>query len=391
MLLPPKLDKLPVGFHLIERPGLHLQVTGPNAKSWVYRYTSPTTGRVRYLGLGGANSISLEDAKEAVREPRKQRAQGIDPIDAARAKREAAKPVPTITFGECAQRYFETHKAGWRHAKHIAAWESSLRREIRPGLGHLAPDAVDTAAVLSVLQPRWKTSPIMANKTRARLEQIIDYCTAHGYRTGDNPARGKGHMHILLGDVKRREKTEHHEAMAYKDVPAFMKELAKREGSGPRALEFVILTACRTAEVLGAQWHEVDLTNAVWTIPAERMKVGKAHKVPLSTQAVALLKRMEDVRESDTVFPGYSRKQPTLHAGALIQSLRKMGHGAITTHGFRSAFRDWAAECTDHPREVAELSLAHQVGSEVERAYRRTSLFDRRRALMQEWADYIVY
>jgi integrase len=388
MLLPPKLDKLGPGFHLIEAPGLYLQVTGPKAKSWLYRYTSPISGKVRYLGLGPANAITVQRAKELVREPRQQRAEGIDPIDARKAKRETDKPAPTITFGECAEEYFRVHRRKWKHAKHIAAWEASLRREIIPGLGHLAPNAVDTAAVLRVLEPRWETSPVMANKTRARLEQIIDYCTAHGYRTGDNPALGK-HVSILLGDVKRREKTEHHEAMAYKEVPAFMKELARREGSAVRALEFVILTACRTNEVLGARWHEVDITNAVWTIPGGRMKTGNPHRVPLSDAAVALLKRMADVRESDAIFPGYSR--PTLHAGALIQSLRKMGHSKITTHGFRSAFRDWAADCTDHAREVAELCLAHQVGSEVERAYRRTSLYDRRRELMQAWADYLNY
>lgn len=386
MLLPPKLDKLPVGFHLIEQPGLHLQVTGPTAKSWIYRYTSPTTGKVRYLGLGPANSISLQKAKELVREPREQRALGVDPIDARKARREAAKPAPTITFGECAQRYFETHKKNWKHAKHIAAWESSLRREIIPGLGHLAPNAVDTAAVLRVLQPRWQASPIMANKTRARLDQIIDYCTAHGYRTGDNPAAGK-RMSILLGDVKRREKTEHHEAMPYQEVPAFMKELAKHEGTAARALEFVILTTCRTAEVLGARWYEIDLTKALWTIPGERMKVGEKHEVPLSSAAVALLKRMAEVQESDVVFPGYSN--PTLHAGSLIQSLRKMGHGAITTHGFRSAFRTWAAECTDFAHEVAELCLAHQVSKETVRSYKRTTLIDKRRDLMQAWANYL--
>jgi integrase len=377
--------KLGPGLHN-DGDGLCLQVgAGTNNRSWIYRYS--LNGKTRYLGLGSARHIPLKRARELAQEPRRLRAEGIDPIERRKVEREAAKPAPTVTFEQCAVRYVTTHSPSWKHPKHRAAWESTLRRHVLPVLGATPVNAIETSDVMRVLSLIWAATPDTASKVRARIESILDAAKAAGHRNGDNPARWRGHLENLLAQPSKLRPKVHHPAMAYQQVPAFLRELRGRKGTAARALEFVILTACRSAEATGARWGEIDVDGAVWIVPAERMKVGKEHRVPLSRPALAVLRRMAAERENEFVFPGHAN--PTLDATSMAKMVARMGVTRATIHGFRSAFRDWAADCSDARSEVAELALAHQVGSEVERAYLRTSLFDRRRALMDDWAAYL--
>jgi integrase len=377
-----QIFKLGPGLHS-DGDGLCLQVaTGPNNRSWIYRYS--LNGKTRYMGLGPASAITLKRARELVAEPRRLRAEGIDPIDQRKAQR-AAKPVPT--FSECAAQYVAAHAPSWKHPKHRAAWESTLRRDVLPVLGAMPVNAIETADVLRVLTPIWSVKPDTASKVRARIESILDAAKAAEHRSGENPARWRGHLENLLPQPSKLRPKVHHPAMAYQQVPRFVRDLRGREGTAARALEFVILTAARSAEVTNARWDEVDMGNSVWKVPGERMKAGREHRVPLNGPAMALLQRMAADRENEFVFPGHAK--PTLDETSMAKMLARIGVTGATIHGFRSAFRDWAADCSDAPREVAELALAHQVGTDVERAYRRTSLFDRRRALMDEWAAYL--
>jgi integrase len=282
------------------------------------------------------------------------------------------------------------HRAGRQNAKHALQWASTLATYVEPVFGSVSVQAIDTGLILKSLEPIWTEKPETATRVRGRIEAILDWTKARGYRTGENPARWRGHLDMLVPAKLKVRAVKHHAALAYSALPALVQALSGQEGvGGARALEFTILTAARTAETIGAQWTEFDLDQRLWTVPADRMKAGKEHRVPLWDRAVALLEAAKALRTQDQefVFPGAKRSKP-LSNMAMTAVLRRMGHGNITVHGFRATFRDWAAERTDFSGEVVEMALAHSVGDKVEAAYRRGDLFEKRRRLMTEWAGY---
>ena len=293
----------------------------------------------------------------------------------------------TLTFKEASASYIASHKAGWRNGKHASQWENTLAAYAEPVLGALSIQAIDTGLVLKVLEPIWSAKPETASRVRGRIEAVLDWAEVRGLRRGENPARWRGHLDNLLPATAKVRRVEHHAALPYAELPGFIAKLRAQEGVAARALEFTILTAARTGDTIGALWDEVNTPDKVWIVPAERMKAGKEHRVPLSPRALAILKDEQEVRTSDYVFPGGKAGKP-LSNMAMTEVLRRMGRGDITVHGFRSTFRDWAAERTNFPSEVVEMALAHAVGDKVEAAYRRGDLFEKRRRLMAEWASY---
>jgi integrase len=367
--------------------GLYLRIGPSGAKSWIYRYRND--GRRHDLGLGPYPDISLAQARDRAMQQRKLRLNGQDPLLTRRAGRDAARlaAAKAITFKACGEAYIGAHRAGWRSNKHLAQWEGSLAAYVYPVLGVLPVQAVDVALVMKVLEPIWTTKPETASRTRGRIESILDWAKARGYRQGENPARWRGHLENLLPARRKVRRVEHHAALPYSETAAFISALHQRDGVAARAMEFLILTAGRTNEVLGARWDEFDLDDRVWTVPADRMKSAKQHRVPLSAPAMALLKQMAAARVSDFVFPGRADGKP-LFSLTLLKFLGRIGRGDLTTHGFRSTFRDWAAERSDFPAEVAEMALAHVVGDKVEAAYRRGDLFEKRRQIMEAWAKF---
>ena len=367
--------------------GLWLQVTGKGGKSWIFRFT--LNGKSREMGLGAANTFSLAEARDKALACRKQCAEGIDPIEARNARRDAARieAAKAITFRQCATAYIEAHKAGWRNAKHAAQWTATLETYAYPAFGDLPVQSVDTGLVMRAVEPIWATKPETATRVRGRIESILDWAATRGFRRGENPARWKGHLANLLPKRSRVKKVEHHAALPFAEVPAFMRALGEQPGVAAKALAFTILTAARTGETIGARWSEIDLDAGVWTVPAERMKAGVEHRVPLSDPAVQILRDMATVRSSDFVFPGGKRGRP-LSNMAMLKTLERMNRDDLTVHGFRSSFRDWASETTAFPSEVVEAALAHTIESKVERAYRRGDLFQKRRELIAAWAAY---
>lgn len=378
--------------------GLWLQVTEgapdehgrrPINRSWIFRYMLHS--RARAMGLGPLHTVSLADARERATHARRQRLDGIDPIEARKAAMTAARldAAKSITFADCATRYIEAHKAGWRNEKHADQWTSTLDTYAAPIIGKLPVQSVDVGLVLKVLEPIWRTKPETASRVRGRIEAVLDWASARGYRAGENPARWRGHLEQLLPARAKVRKVQHHPALPYAELGSFMAALRAEEGVAARALDFTILTAARTSEVLNARWEEFDLDAKVWTVPGERMKAGRSHRVPLSSAAIATLEAMREIRERDhpCVFPGGKRGKP-LSNMAMLKVLERMKRNDLTAHGFRSTFRDWAAERTNYPREVAEGALAHVVADKVEAAYRRGDLFDKRRRLMDEWAKF---
>jgi integrase len=291
-----------------------------------------------------------------------------------------------MTFDECREAYIRAHAAGWRNPKHHQQWENTLKTYCSPVFGRVAVQAVDVALVMKVLEPIWSTKPETASRLRGRIEAILDWAKVRGLRTGENPARWRGHLDHLLPARAKVRKVKHHAALPYIQIATYLDELRKRESTAARALEFAILTATRTNEVIGARWDEIDLAVRVWIIPESRMKAGREHRVPLSDAAISVVKFMQSVRQNEYVFPGDSRA--SLSNMALLMTLRRMNRGDLTTHGFRSTFRTWAAERTSFPREVIESALAHTVGNKVEAAYQRGDMFDKRRRLMDAWAQF---
>jgi integrase len=367
--------------------GLYLRVAPGGAKGWIFRYGG--RGRRRDMGLGGYPAIGLAQARELAGECRSVLAAGLDPIAARKEKRAAlaVEAAKAMAFADCANAYINAHEAGWRNPKHRQQWKNTLRTYVSPVLGKLPVAAVDTGLVVKVLEPIWTRKPETASRVRGRMEAVLDWAKVRGYRTGENPARWRGHLDHLLPAKAKVRKVEHHAALPYAQAGAFVASLRQQPGISARALEFLILTATRTSETLGATWDEVDMKANLWTIPAGRMKAGKEHRVPLSDVALAVLKEMREIRHSDYVFPGARDGRP-LSEMSLLMLLRRMNHGDITAHGFRSTFRDWAAERTTFEREVAEMALAHAIPDAVEAAYRRGDLFDKRRKLMDAWAAY---
>jgi integrase len=356
--------------------GLYLSISPNGGRRWVFLYRwhkKPTE-----IGLGSARYVTLARARELASRARTKLADGINP-------KEASKPFVGATFEECANRVIEAMRPSWRNSKHAAQWDMTLRKYAAP-LHRLPADKITTDDVLGVLKPLWKEKPETASRLRGRIERVLDAAKAQGLRSGDNPARWRGHLDQLL--PRRQQLTRgHHSAMSYADVPAFVAGLQSRQATAALALEFAILTAARSGEVLGARWGEFDLERAVWTVSATRMKAGREHRVPLSRRALRIVKTLSEARESDFVFPGQKLGRP-LSVMALEMVLRRMKLDEVTVHGFRSAFRDWAAECTNFTNDVCEAALAHLIKNKAEAAYRRGDLFDKRRKLMEAWATY---
>jgi integrase len=345
--------------------------------------------RPREMGLEPVNVISLAEARKRAAECRRMRHDGIDPIEARRAQRDQKKleAAKSMTFDACADAYIEAHQASWRNEKHRDQWRNTLNSYASPVFGSMPVQAVDVALVMKALEPIWKTKPETASRLRGRIEAVLDWAAVRGYRKGENPARWRGHLDKLLPARAKIQKVEHHAALPYDQIGEFSAALRGQEGIGARALEFLILTAARTGEIIGARWGEVDLEDKIWVVPETRMKAGREHRVPLSGAALTILKQMNEIRDGDFVFPGGKKAKP-LSNMAMLAVLRRMGRNDLTAHGFRSTFRDWAAERTNFPREVVEMALAHTIESKVEAAYRRGDLFQKRRQLMEAWARY---
>src|SRR5215813_5177893 len=371
---------------LADGSGLYLQVKHCNARSWIFRYFRD--GKSHEMGLGSLKAVSLAAARLKAAECRGLLAAGIDPIaarDAERSQR-AAEDARAMTFDQCADAFIKAHSSGWKNQKHIAQWQATIRTYVSPVFGSLPVQAVDVALVLKVLEPIWTTKPETAARLRGRIESVLNWAKARGYRAGENPALWKGHLDNLLPARSKLAKVKHHVALPFDQAPQFIDALHREDGIAPLALEFAILTAARTGEIIGGRWNEIDLAGNVWTVPASRMKGGREHRVPLSAQALAVLNKVSKGEAEDFIFA--RRKKRPLSNMALLMVLRRMGQTNLTVHGFRSTFRDWAAERTNFPSEVAEIALAHSVGDKVEAAYRRGDLFDKRRRLMEAWAEY---
>jgi integrase len=380
------LSKRP-GMHAMgDPPGLYLLVTD-GARSWILRYM--LGGRRRDLGLGSYGTVTLEEARDEAREHRKEIRKGNDPIELKREHRDLARLAKSErkTFAACVDKYLEAHADGWRNPKHRAQWRSTLDTYTGTILGPVSVAAVNTTLVYQVLEPIWRTKTETASRLRGRIESVLDWATSRGYRRGDNPARWKGHLDNLLVAPAKVSKVRHLAALPYADVGTFMEALRAQEGIAAAALEFAVLTAARSGEVRGAKWGEIDLDGKTWTIPDERMKAKREHRVPLSDAALKVIRRMDKNRLGDFVFPGAKEDKP-LSDMSLTAVLRRMKRNKITVHGFRSTFRDWCADSTSYPQHVAEMALAHTIGDKVEAAYRRGDLFDKRTRLMAEWARY---
>lgn len=376
--------------------GLHLLVKESGARSWVYRFM--LRGKARDIGLGAASgpeAISLAKARDKADALRQKVKAGIDPLterdrEAAEALAAArAAQIAGITFKAVADAYIAANEEGWRNAKHRQQWKNTLATYVNPVIGDLPVAEIGTPHVLQILDPIWKEKPETASRVRGRIETILDAAKARGYRDGENPARWRGHLAQIL-PARRRLSRGHHKALSYENVPPFIGSLRKRDATAALALEFCILTAARTGEVIGATWNEIDLDKAVWTIPAGRMKAGREHRVPLAPRALEILEAVKQLGGS-WLFSGNPKNsadaRPSLSGMAMTMLLRRMKVDA-TVHGFRSAFRDWAAECTGYAHETCEMALAHVIGNKAEAAYRRGDLFEKRRRLMSDWASY---
>ncbi len=367
--------------------GLWLSVKTPTNRAWIFRFTF--AGRTRVMGLGPANLVSLAEAREAAQVARRLVFQGIDPIEKRRSERQVQQPREGETFKAVASQYIEAHAAGWKKAAHAGQWLGSLTTYAFPIVGDVHIADVDTAAVLKILEPIWRTKTETASRVRGRVEAVLDYAKSRGWRDGDNPARWRGHLSNLLPARSRVAKVRHFSALPWAEIAPFMGRLRAQDSLGALAMQFAILTAARTSEAIEAQWSEINLQSATWLIPAERMKAGREHRVPLSDAALAVLRQVAELRADLSpaafVFPGRADDRP-LSNMALLALLRRMEREDLTTHGFRSTFRDWAAEATDYTSELAEAALAHVVRDKVEAAYRRGDLFTKRAAMMQDWA-----
>ena len=381
------------GMHFVGTvPGLILQVSSaakspdaPNAASWIFRTT--IGGKRRDIGLGSYPKVTLAKAHALARETSEKIGKGVDPIVEKREARSklSASRLAVMPFSEAAQKYIEAFKSGWRNPKSAAQWAASLETYAFPFIGAVGVADIELAHIKRVLDPIWTTKTETASRVRGRIENILDWCTVQGFRKGENPARWRGHLEHLLAARSDVAEVEHHAALPWREIGAFMPLLRKVEGMGARALEFSILCAARSGEVRGATWGEIDLELALWTIPASRMKAKREHVIPLSSGAVALLRSLPRVEGCDVVFP--NTKGTPLSDATLTAVLKRMGV-AVTAHGFRSTFRDWGGESSSYPREVVEHALAHQLADKAEAAYQRGTLLDKRRRLMQSWFEF---
>jgi integrase len=381
-----KIKHLKSGMHA-DGLGLYLKVRPGDSKSWVFRYR--VKGKLRDMGLGPLHTVSLAEARDKAEACRIMRLKGIDPLE-ERLREQSAKAIEAataITFEKCAETYITTHRDEWKNGKHAEQWTTTLQTYVYPVFKDKPVAAIDDALVLKVLQPIWKEKTETASRVRGRIERILDWARVMRYRTGDNPARWRGHLDHLLPKRSKVSIVSHHAALPIDDTPSFVQTLQREETVVARAFEFCILTATRTNETMGMRWNEYDEKNQLWTVPAARMKAGRDHRIPLAQSAVRILSEMQDVRIGDFVFPGGVQERP-LSSMAFLMLLRRLKRTDITAHGFRSTFRDWAAERTDFPNEVVEMALAHTISNKVEAAYRRGDLFEKRRQLAEAWATF---
>lgn len=386
----------------LSKPGLHgdgggltLQITKTGAKSWLFRFMRD--GKAYGMGLGATHTVSLQEARQKALEARKLLSDGINPLTAKKQNRiaTALENARMMTFDQCAQAYITAHRASWKNVKHADQWTNTIATYASPVFGQLPVAEIDTALVVKCLAPIWESKTETASRLRGRIESVLGWATTSGYRTGENPARWKGHLDNLLATISKSSRTKHHPSLPWHRIGEFMIALGARDGVSARAVEFAILTACRSGEVRGARRSEFDMVGKIWTIPAERMKARREHQVPLSDAALTMLASMP--QDNDLVFAG--TKGQLLSDMSLTAVIRRInGEGkpiwtdangeGITVHGFRSTFRMWAAETTAYPREVAEHALAHQLPDAVERAYQRGTQFAKRVSLMAEWGAY---
>lgn len=378
------VNKLGQGYHY-DGGGLILQVTASNARSWIFRFDFQ--GRRREMGLGPTHTISLAEAREAARQARQKVLEGIDPIEARNTTRRQAEQekANALTFADCSGKYIATHRSGWKNPKHTAQWKSTLETYCA-GFNGKPVSNVSRADVLACLEAIWTEKHETATRLRGRIESILDWATVHGLRAGDNPARWKGNLDHLLPTISKIRRIKHHRALPWQEIAPFMANLRQEVGLAPRALEFLILTACRSGEVRAATWDEIDMENRLWVIPAERMKMGKEHRVPLSQAAIELLISLPRLQEEPLVFPS-TRAKKILSDMSLTAVMRRMEVDAVP-HGFRSTFRDWAGESTSYPREVCEHALAHRLADGVEAAYQRGDMLKKRASMMKDWAAF---
>lgn len=389
------IDK--VGWHG-DGDNLWLQVTRSGTKSWVFRYTRD--GKQRVLGLGPVRDVSLALAREKAHRLRLELLDGLDPAQSRKDARQASREqrAKSLSFDAAASALIDSKRPGWRSDKHADQWTATLRAYASPVFGSLDVAQVDTPLVVKCLQPIWTSKTETATRVRQRIEAVLDWATVSGHRQGDNPARWKGHLEHLLAAPQKVATKANHPSLPWRSAPSFMAALRQREGFAARALEFAILNAARTGEVRGATWAEVDLIGGTWTIPAERMKAGREHQVPLSQAALALLKALPRLEDTNLIFPG-AKAQTALSDASLGAVIKRLNEPPVwlddrgqpvVPHGFRSTFRIWAAEATEYPREVAEHALAHQLPDKVEAAYQRGTMLPRRIALMNDWAAFLA-
>jgi integrase len=387
--------------------GLRIQVKPNGKKYWVLRFQ--LAGKRREMGLGAYPAIGLKEARQKSSDRRRLLRDGIDPLQARDTERavqlaaEQQRKIKAITFQDVSADYIEAHRAGWKNVKHAQQWTNTLATYATPIIGDLATNQITTEHILDILKPIWASKAETASRVRNRIELVLDAAKARGLRDGENPARWRGHLDKLLPSASKTKRTQNHPALPYSELSRFMRALDRVEGQSACALKMTILTACRTNEVLAARWSEINLKAKLWLIPAERMKAGKAHGVPLCETLVTLLNGLPRINDSSLLFPGARMGKPISNM-AMLMTLRRMdqkdledgGKGwrdnndrIITAHGFRSTFRDWAAEQTNYAREVCEMSLAHVVANGAEAAYWRSDLLEKRRCLMSDWADFV--
>ena len=374
--------------------GLRLKIDDAGGSSWILR--AMVNGQRRDMGLGGFPDVTLAQAREKARAARALIDAGDDPIQARQEARSAsvAAKARVRTFDQCVEAFMTAKSGEWKNAKHKAQWQSTLDTYVTPIFGKVLVRAVDVTLVLTVLEPIWASKTETASRLRGRIETILDWATARGYRTGENPARWRGHLDQLLAKPRKIKQVKHHPAIPVDSIATFMADLSAVEGSSAQALRFAVLTAARSGEVRGARWPEIDMEAKVWTVPAERMKAKKEHRVPLSTQAMKLLKKLPRFEEHDLLFPGRKSDAP-LSDMSLTTSMRRLGYkdaagDLCVPHGCRSTFRDWAGDRSNWPREMAETALAHALDSAVEAAYRRGDMLTKRARMMQDWADFCL-
>ncbi|MBE0627156.1 MAG: integrase arm-type DNA-binding domain-containing protein [Burkholderiales bacterium] len=389
----------------IDGNGLYLQVSKAGSKSWIYRYQ--INGKRREMGLGAVDTVPPGEARAKAAELKTLASKGIDPIEQRRkaqaeaaakhAEQKSEADKALHTFAAVAEEYIAMKASEWASAKHAQQWTNTLDTYAAPIIGAVPVAEITSEHIWQILTPIWTTKTETATRVRSRIELVLDYATGRGWRTGENPARWRGRLKSTLATPSRIRNVRHHPALPREKMPAFMAALRRREGAAARALEFAILTAARSGEVRGARWGEIDLDAKMWNIPATRMKAKKKHRIPLSGDALVLLRALPRIAGNDLVFPG-SRDSRPLSDMSLSAVVRRMNEGEegprwvdearvqVVPHGFRSTFRDWAAEATHYPNEMAEIALAHTIGNKAEAAYRRTDMLDKRRQMMEDWA-----